>query len=69
MFNIFNSVAFSVFSLRIFVSAHVIVTSITALEVFTNPLWLVLLLYVFFFSSFFFSIVLTVAVFVLKKGS
>ena len=69
MFNIFNSVAFSVFSLRIFVSAHVIVTSITALDVFTNPLWLVLLLYVFFFSSFFFSIVLTVAVFVLKKGS
>ena len=68
MFNIFNSVAFSVFSLRIFVSAHVIVTSITALDVFTNPLWLVLLLYVFFFY-FFFSIVLTVAVFVLKKGS
>ena len=68
MFNIFNSVAFSVFSLRIFVSAHVIVTSITALNVFTNPLWLVLLLYVFFFS-FFFPIVLTVAVFVLKKGS
>ena len=54
MFNIFNSVAFSVFSLRIFVSAHVIVTSITALDVFTNPLWLVLLLYVFFFSFFFF---------------
>ena len=53
MFNIFNSVAFSVFSLRIFVSAHVIVTSITALDVFTNPLWLVLLLYVFFFSFFF----------------